>query len=460
MATNQYLVITDGTTTVSIADGSGGATSYRLLRGTWAPNVAGLRRSQLGGSGPYADVVEEMQLIITGATAEIALTNVQTLYTLLDQADRWYRGEGVATVLIKYSPRGATTSSTANPLQAVILGRAEGDDSAMSLPDIFEDVGLFLYVANVTIRFRRRGMWLHTEETASSSATTNGDIATMTLTALPYPSPTKITVTNITENYTGNFYAVISDKADNIVVINAEDMATTKYTAVNDSAKKARNTNVLRYTPTDTLEQNSVGAALTVTPMVGARLIAILINYRNNSTTTTFTVRARISMDNSGTGASYAVHTRYIPFLGEASPYPKWALLDIISMTDDPQTILFRISASAASGTFDIDSVVLINLSNASNSVVYSTKTTSPNPLTAVINHRLLTHQNPIMTQGSVPCSYTGDPVICTNGSIVYGLWLQTGGTALDLWRATDASGSVSLNTWTAARYTAYLVPR
>ena len=54
MATNTYLVITDGTTTATIADGSGGSVSgnYRLVDESWAPAVAGLRRSPFGGVGP------------------------------------------------------------------------------------------------------------------------------------------------------------------------------------------------------------------------------------------------------------------------------------------------------------------------------------------------------------------------------------------------------------------------
>src|SRR3990170_3534484 len=101
MATNTYLVITDGTTTVTIADGAGGATNYKFAYGTWAPAVAPLRRSQLGGRGPYGDVIEEMQLHITGSTVPNALANLATLAQLLDQAERWSRGENVSAVLIK-----------------------------------------------------------------------------------------------------------------------------------------------------------------------------------------------------------------------------------------------------------------------------------------------------------------------------------------------------------------------
>jgi hypothetical protein len=460
MSTNQYLVITDGTTTVTIADGGGGVSNYRLLRGTWAPNIAGLRRSQLGGNGPYDDVTEEMQLIITGATAEAALTNIQTLYALLEQADRWARGESVTAVKIKYSPRGATTSSAAAPLQAVILGRADGEESAMRLPDIFEDVGLFLYVANVTIRFKRRGLWLHTEATASSSATTNGDIATMSAALQTYRSPTKITITNIAADYTIGSYIITADQLNHILVLNAEDMATGVFTAYNDSAKKARNTNVLRFTPTGTSEEVSTGIALAATPMTGARLIAVLLNYRNNSATTTFTVRVRIALDNSGTGVTSSLHTRHVAFAGEASPAPKWTVLDILALPDDPVAASLRVQASAASGTFDVDSVVLVNLTNPSNSIISVEDALSSSPITALVDHRQLTYPTPLVTQGSVSCGYFGDPVICTNGSVVYGVLLQTGGTALDLWRATGSSGTALLNTWTYNRYTGYLTPR
>src|SRR5512139_3583418 len=119
-----YLAVSDGTTTCTIADGAGGATSYRLKYGGWAPEVAPLRKSTLGGRGPYAEVIETLTLNIHGSSAADAYAKLQTLNTLLDQAERHARGEQVTAVVLKYSPDSATVSSSASPLQARIVGRA------------------------------------------------------------------------------------------------------------------------------------------------------------------------------------------------------------------------------------------------------------------------------------------------------------------------------------------------
>lgn len=152
-----YLAITDGTTTCTILDGAGGTTNYALLNNTWAPAIASLRASALGGRGPYEDVVEELDLTIVGATAAAALTNLATLNRLLDQAERWTRGEtGAAPVVIKYTVQG---SAPAMRLQALILGRPQGG-GAVELSPRFNKVGLLTEISGVRVRFRRRGQWL------------------------------------------------------------------------------------------------------------------------------------------------------------------------------------------------------------------------------------------------------------------------------------------------------------
>src|SRR4051812_30642710 len=97
-----YLVLTDGTTTVTFSDGANGSTNYPPQAGGWAPNVAALNQSLLGGRGPYTDVVEEITINVRGATAALCYSNLDALVRLLDQADRWWlRAENISPVLLK-----------------------------------------------------------------------------------------------------------------------------------------------------------------------------------------------------------------------------------------------------------------------------------------------------------------------------------------------------------------------
>ena len=91
--TYPYLVITDGTTTVTLLDGSNGATNFPLKRDGWAPAIAGLRTSPLAGQTPYEDVTEQMLIEINGSTAANALANLVTLRKLL----AWKRSRDAAS---------------------------------------------------------------------------------------------------------------------------------------------------------------------------------------------------------------------------------------------------------------------------------------------------------------------------------------------------------------------------
>ena len=158
---NPYLRISDGTTTVSIADGAGGATSYPLAgRQAWTPNIGTLRRDELASRAPYGLAEEQLALNITGATASAAMANLGTLARLLDQAERWRRGQNVAAVLLQYVPQGSTIHTTSVPLQCPIWGRAEGDETNVGLSPEFNDVGLHFWIQDVQTRLRRGGQWL------------------------------------------------------------------------------------------------------------------------------------------------------------------------------------------------------------------------------------------------------------------------------------------------------------
>src|SRR5689334_18021695 len=134
--TYPYLIFTDGTTTVTAQDGAGGVPFWPLKPNGWLPTIPAYNPSALAGRGQYAEVVQEFNLTVRGASAADAYANLETLYGLIDQADRWALDEAVSAVLVKCAPQGSTLSSSSFPLQAAIMGRAEGgDDSGVSLTE-------------------------------------------------------------------------------------------------------------------------------------------------------------------------------------------------------------------------------------------------------------------------------------------------------------------------------------
>lgn len=461
-----YLVITDGSTTITIADGSGGATNYVLSRGTWSPQIAGLRPSSLSGRGPYNDVVEEMQLNITGSTPAAAMTNLSTLTALLEQADRWYKGENVSPVLIKYSPDGATVSSSGSPLQAAILGRAPGDQSALRLSPNFDDTGSQGWVLDVTIRFWRRGLWLHTTDAASSSSTTNGDAASISMAgAITYKSPTKIALTNFGhgkssgEWYQGGFVLVAESSSD-IEIINPEGTLLGDWTSVSGSANSARNTDVIRYTPTTTTEGTMV---LGTTPSISsaADIVGVFANIKN-STTVDFKLRIRL-----GSNISGLVYTPWINIDASSTQFQKWVFCGTVPKSGAATAISVGAIADSASSSFEIDTIVLVDMRKVATIEIdgptFSDSATLLSTVlgTLTIDHNLLELPQPDAVVSSRKLTALGNAIISTNSATLTCLLLATGSgdSATGLrWRQYDG-GAVLANTWTATRYTGYLTP-
>src|SRR4051794_5966182 len=88
-ASNMALKVTDGTTTVNLIYHSVSNPGYQLAQ-DWAPQIAPLRRSELGGHGPYDTVVEEIPIRVFGSSAADAYSKAETLNRLLDQTERWW----------------------------------------------------------------------------------------------------------------------------------------------------------------------------------------------------------------------------------------------------------------------------------------------------------------------------------------------------------------------------------
>ncbi len=176
--TYPYMAITDSSTTVTIQNGLGTITNYQLVRETFIPRLPRRRKSKLAGRERYEEVIQELELNITGADAATALANLETLKRLLDQAEDWSGGVNVNAVLFKFSPAGSTISSTTAPLQTTILERADGDQTDdMLLNPKWDTVAFNYLIPNVVVRFRCQGLLKESSETDSNAEFQTGLIS-------------------------------------------------------------------------------------------------------------------------------------------------------------------------------------------------------------------------------------------------------------------------------------------
>lgn len=460
MATDTYLVITDGTTTITFFDGSGGATNYRVMGDGWAPAVATLRADDFGNHGDANDVVETWSISVKGSTAQACLDNIASLQKLLLNAEKFQRGDTtVSPVLVKYSPKGATTSSTANPLQARVLGYVPGEAQALTFPANWELDLAGKIVTNIGLRFVRTGKWLHTDDAASSSATTQGTETTVTMAVnADIPSPTKIQITN---SYNGSDgpegWIVIANGASHMQILDAAITPAGAYSTYNDSGNAPRGgTNVVRYTPAGTTAV-AISVVSTLSYTSGKRYI-VLASLRNNSSTTSFTVQF-------GTGFSntFPVNTVPVVIPAQSSAVARWYSFGELTpqFTTATGLLQVQITASAASGTIDLDSVVLLDAEYVRVFRFQDTyRSGSLGPKTIVFDHRALTATNPRGYETSVLDTWLTCPddiYIETTGTAIRCLLLQTS-YVTSSWHD-NSGGTIRTSTWTLTRTRAYLTP-
>jgi hypothetical protein len=447
------LKITDGTTIADLTD----QTNYQLVDGGWAPSVAPLRKSTLGGSGPYEDVIEEIVVNVHGATAAACLANLAKLSQLLDQAERWSRGETVSAVRLQCQPWGSSLSAS---LECVILGRRDLQP-LMGLPVTFNDkleIQIF-EVPSVRLRFVRRGQWLEAAESVGPSA--NTDIATVqtaTFTsAAPILSPVTVSLAGlVTSAYFGGF-VLLAKSATQIVVVEGESFVTSAgFTVVNDSAHLARGNSVMRYTPTGT-ETASMGAATVGLPST-MRRAAIFGALRNNSSAgVTWQVTVGI-----GIGGSYGSTPTQL--IDASSDIPRLIYFGSVAFPVPVNDLRIQVAASSISGspTLDFDYFVIMAIDDDSSRII-SILEQAAYIDGLLIDPRALTDQSALATtkNGTMAINpgYRGDPFALTVGSTVSVAVLAVD-TASELWRFSDGFSNVYKTALTVTRRLAYLTPQ
>lgn len=258
------LRLTDYTTTVDLIWHSVANRKYILARDNWAPGVAADRVAQLGGVGPWAEVIEEPIIHICGDTKIEVLQNQRRLAELLRQAAKWNDGEpGSNAVVMQYA------ASDGQLLEAVILGPADKDETLIRLDPSFNRAINGFMSQNVKLSFIRRGPLLApAEAVVSSSATNIGEIFTIALgSGHDSISPVKLTWTapNSARNPASGPLVLVADSS-HIGILDAEDCGTGGAFATTTPATNlvARGGDLLRFTtpnPISGLELSTVAYA-------------------------------------------------------------------------------------------------------------------------------------------------------------------------------------------------------
>lgn len=419
-----------------------------------------MRTSQLGGRGPYADVVEELTINVLGASGAACYANLDTLSRLLDKADRWWRrNEPIAPVLLKYAPQGSTIHATAGPwLQAIVLGRVGGEEvNSASLPRDITETAMLFEIGNVKVACLRRGAWTGvTDVTSASASASNPTIQTRAFAAThPINSPLTLSIGGFDRTATpiikGGYLCVGSSVGD--IQIGQPPNSAAGYTSVADAANLARGGTVARYTPTTTNVASS--GVLALTPVSG--MLAIFAVLRNNSPTTTFQVYATVQALN-------GIISTPFQLIDTSTLLPRMVYLGTVN-TLTTGGLQFAARASAASGTLDINSMIAVNLRDETVAVLAFDDVDLLNGSAGA--HAISAQFNPTADQNprvaAVGASailsmvYRGPLPLMTTGVNVYALWFATNS---NYWVFTNTSNAAVAVTLTATRYRSYLSPQ
>lgn len=464
-----YAVLTDGTTTITFADGAGGTTNWGMVRATWAPAVAGRRRSLLGGAGVYEDVVEGFRVNVRGSTAAAAMANLAALVALLQQAERWARGEDVAAVLFKYAPQGSEVASTSNPFRAVVRGPvgSSGAAGGVALPVTFADVGMLYEISDVSVSFIRAGLWTLDAESAvlAASGVQPNKATTTFASAATIESPVRVRVSGFGHDSADQASStlLLAERAADIQFVEGEGgspQGGASYSVVADSANRARGGSVGRLTPA------AADTEYTVAYLIGGgnltRERADVWACVRSNVARSWRIRAE-TRDPEGRSNGYgpvretaAVTTPQIVYLGS-----------IYSARKDHAAVWLTMSIASLSGspTLDVDYVVALGMHDTTNRAIsllvdgtvdtvdYLEVTprheTHPAPHAAAVDTAVL--------NTSYPLGRMGDAYLATRGTTLTAVWLAT---RSNYWTWTVAAGTVPSLTVSATRYVGYLAPQ
>jgi hypothetical protein len=469
MATQLYLsgvsAITGGVLDLNGAN-------IQLLPG-WRPRVAKRRRGVLGGKR-HEDVVESIPLRVFGASAADCVQFLELLAAAMDQARDWKDGAAVDAVILNYAIDGTTL---ANPLQTAVWGTPMDAADILSLPVEFNRHLRVFEVNPVTLPLERRGEWLGDEESGSATAVEVGNIA-----SIDFGSDARAVVSLLADIDTASgtvtsqnfepFYLFCSNPSK---LVHWQPSALSPFTSVADAGNRALGGTVLRYTPIGTIEALTASHNVSTAGFAGCSAFMFVV-CKNNSATTNFTMRGIVfRQDPSQYNLRSATRPATI-FGGDTDR--QIVPLGIVSLPVDFQSSILGVTASAASGTFDIDDIIMLGVDRNSSIIGVSSGTVPGGGSVGAIDnygyrveHRLLTDPKPIAAMYNTSAITFGSPendlpspagslIVRMDGSELSVLVVSVDETN-NYWRWYDGgSSNVIRTTVTATRRPAYLVPR
>jgi hypothetical protein len=335
----------------SLTDG----TRYALEE--YAPVVAPIRRSRMGGSGDYGEVSEVLTLHVIGGTATQAVANLESLIGALDQAAAWARDETASVIQLRAQVLGGTVGE----LASVVLG-AEPDESPADVAPTQD--GACWYIRGVTLRFRRRGLWLAPTADAATGATVNiGEISTASVAAHYTLSPCRVIVERIDASNGGYGFFLGAARASQLQIWNVAVMTNTgtagaAVSTAESAGNYSRSGNILRFTAASgaTSMRCVSGVAITI-PNTDA-VVHVFCNVRPASATPAWDLQIR-HYDTFGFPSVYQEGPRVaVPqvaavsmlYLGRVARVESWGALELIA----------RVSAASYPQTLDLDTIVLL----------------------------------------------------------------------------------------------------
>lgn len=367
--------------------------NYMLV--SWSPAVAARERAIVGNYTPYTNVVETITVNVYGTSASDALEALEALNNVLEQAESWYLGEGVPPVLIQVQIVG---SALADPLEAVVLGRADGDTSWMRLQPTFNDDLTMYEIRDVELTFLRRGLWLG-ETSAEVAVQPLANPAVMTVDMgerLDRLSPTTVKITDFDSGTTlidDGFLIVTgstvrSTYGYNVHIFDTSHMTSTEFSSTLDSTNNAHGDYVMRIDAST----DQTGTIAIADVAAEKSRISLFAAIRNNSATSTWEVRPQ--------STGYVTSTDRWRKIDASSQQPRIIYLgSLANQAGQHLHLNLDFTTSDSTGTLDINYVVVVGHDPSTQYISFSGDAYSTESFarSLVVDPRATTHRTPLM---------------------------------------------------------------
>lgn len=467
-----FLEISDGTvaTACELTDN----VNYALVG--YAPVVAPLRDSLLGGQGPYDTVADAITVHALGTTAALAYAAADRLNALLDQAWRWWHGERVTAVNLRALAQDTTLTS---PVVALVRGRAPSGPANLALPAVWsQEYGRYV-IQNIQIQFVRGPEFFGTTQTATSGSAAMPSVlsATFAAGALTTWSPMVATLSgplrrSVLALQLG--YLIVAPQ-NRIEIIEGESMTFSGSglaTSTADAAAHASSGSVMRLSNAPAAAQ--LTKAFTANFAANAYQVACFAAVRVNGTPAApITMRVILYRNTAPVGIGPTVPIDYVYF--EVANIPQPVFLGIIDGVSPFTSVQLQTEWTENPVTIDIDYLVFVALNNAPDARVVATVIdpndytpftgiASTSPLSVVYDPQALSQIAPVVTGREAttgtdePWSVIGDPFLVSKEAIMTGMWLSTHGT---FWRPWDTTAAAAISfTLALSRRVPFLLPQ